>query len=345
MGEPMTIHAHTIHAVPASAEGLRLDVFLLGIAPAGSTRGDVQRAIRKGHVTVDQKQLAKPGSILHDGQTVRVRGEAFHAPVPALVPDSSVELRILHEDPNLLVINKPAGLPVHAGVKREHPTLADALVARYPNLASVGEDPLRPGIVHRLDKDTSGVMLIARTPEMFQHLKQEFQARQVRKQYLAIVRGWMGDEEGTIKLPIIRSKRNPLRRTVARRKEGKPAETAFHVREHFTHYTLLDVYPQTGRMHQIRVHLSHLGFPIVGDQLYGKHVKDPDLPRVRRHLLHALSISVTLPSGKTHTFEAPLPDDMQEVLTRLRGLEHNRSPKEKSLSFRPWRPSHPSRKG
>jgi 23S rRNA pseudouridine1911/1915/1917 synthase len=232
------------------------------------------------------------------------------------------------------VIDKPAGIPVHAGTRHAHPTVADALVARYPNLASIGEDPLRPGIVHRLDRDTSGVLLVARTPEMFATLKRKFQQRRVRKQYLALVHGVVTEDEGTVKLALKRSTRNPLRRSIARDGVGKSAETGFRVRERFAHYTLLDVFPVTGRMHQIRVHLAHLGFPIVGDQLYGKRGSDPALPAIRRQWLHAASVTLTLPSGKTGVFESPLPGELQEVLDVLREREKERTPKAPRLHFR-----------
>ena len=337
--------------VPRGTEGERLDVFLLSVAPAGTTRGMIQRAIRTQQVSVDEKTVVKPGSIVHAGQTVRVHAAAF-APSrkPTVRPDVTIPLRILHEDRNLLVLDKPAGIPVHAGVKQEHPTIADALVARYPDLADVGEDPLRPGIVHRLDKGTSGVLLIARTPEMFSYLKQAFQLRRVRKEYLTLVRGVLGEDEGSIKLPIVRSQRNPLRRVVAFLGRGKPldgargkdAETAFRVRERFAHYTLLDVFPVTGRMHQIRVHLSHLGFPVVGDPLYGKQRKDPALPPIHRQLLHAAAVTLTLPSGKIQRFVSPLPQDFAAVLDALRATDAQHATKAEAR-FRVRHPRSPRR--
>jgi 23S rRNA pseudouridine1911/1915/1917 synthase len=325
----------TTLSVAAEAEGTRLDVFLLSAVPPGVSRARIQRAIKDGQVTVDQKQIVKPSSVLHTGQTIRVSPDVFTVPAaPTVVPDPTILLHILHEDPSLIVVDKPAGIPVHAGVRNEHPTLVDALIARYPALRDVGEDPLRPGIVHRLDKDTSGVLLVARTPELFLYLKRAFQARRVEKTYAALVRGVVTEDEGTIKLPLTRSTRNPLRRTVARRGEGKSAETSFRVRQRFAHYTLLDVFPKTGRMHQIRVHLLHLGFPVAGDRLYGKHAKDPSLPPLRRQFLHASSISVTLPTGRLKTFTSPLPEDLESVLHTLRAAEQKRAPKGRELRFR-----------
>ncbi len=314
----MTPDIPTILPVPDEARGMRLDLFLQRHAPPSVTRGSIQRAIREGNITVDGKTRVKPSSALVPGQTVRVapRTYAFRAPEP--VSGMLVPLRILHEDPQLLAIDKPAGFPVHGDGHRQQPTLVDALRARYPTLTPVGDDPERPGIVHRLDKDTSGVLLVARTPEMFQHLTAQFRERRVKKHYVALVRGALGEATGIIKLPLTRSKRNPLRRTIARGRDGKDAETHFDVRERFPHYTLLDVFPITGRMHQIRVHLAHLGFPIVGDALYGRQRRDSLLPPIHRQLLHAAELTVTLPSGTTKTFESSLPDDFRAVLAALR---------------------------
>lgn len=313
--------------VPADSDGTRLDVFLLPAVPPGITRGAVQRAIRQQKIRVDEKQMVKPGAILHAGQTIRIHPDAFAASAPPEVTaDPTIPVHILWEDPDLLVVEKPAGLPVHAGLRHVHPTLADALVARYSDIRNVGEDPLRPGIVHRLDKDTSGVLLVARTPEMFQHLKRQFKERRVKKEYVALVRGVLREDEGVVKLPLTRSKRNPLRRAIARDGSGKTAETGFRVRTRYAHHTLLDIFPVTGRMHQIRVHLAHLGFPVVGDVLYGKREKDASLPKGTRQLLHAASITITLPSGKNQTFESPFPADFQSVLDGLQAAAHTGNP-------------------
>lgn len=330
--------------VPKEANGTRLDVFLLRVAPRGTTRGAIQRAIREKRITVDEKQMTKPGSTIHTGQTIRFLPNAFAQEPSSPRPDANLPLPILHADPQLLVIDKPAGVAVHAGARTTQATIVDALLGRYPDLASVGEDECRPGIVHRLDKDTSGVMLVARTREMYTHLKEQFQRRTVKKQYSALVRGVVSEDEGAVKLPLIRSRRNPLRRTIASEGTGKAAETFFRVRERFLHYTLLDVFPHTGRMHQIRVHLAHLGFPVVGDPLYGKPMKDALLPPVRRQFLHAASISLELPSGKKKTFESPLPRELEEILAILREQKRRQAPKARPLSFRPWFPHNPNRR-
>ncbi len=324
---PLRDHETTI-IVPADGDGTRLDVFLLTAVPPGTTRGTVQRAIREQKVRMNEKKAVKPGTVLHTGQTIRIRADAFAASAPpAVTADPTIPIHMLWEDAELLVVEKPAGLPVHAGIRHVHPTLVDALVARYPEIQHVGDDPLRPGIVHRLDKDTSGVLLVARTQEMFWHLKWQFKEHRVKKEYMALVRGVLGEDDGVVKLPLTRSKRNPLRRTIARDESGKDAETGFRVRTRYAHYTLLDVFPVTGRMHQIRVHLAHLGFPVVGDVLYGKQEKDVSLPPMTRQLLHAASITIILPSGKIQVFKSPLPADFQSVLDGLRTATRTSSPR------------------
>lgn len=326
--------------VPAEVSGMRLDVYLMSVMPKGITRSAVQRAIKDGKISVEEKKITKSGNSISAGQTIRITSDAFKPPPPPTVQaNSEIPLVVIHEDPNLLVIDKQAGIPVHAGTKNEHPTIADALLARYPDLAKIGEDPLRPGMVHRLDKDTSGVMLIARTPEMFRYLKEQFQLRHVQKTYLALVRGVMGEKDGKIAMPIMRSTRNPMRRTVADEGQGREAVTFFHRAERFSHYTLLEVMPKTGRTHQIRVHFSHIGFPIIGDTLYGKQIRDGHIPAAKRQFLHAYQIAITMPSGNIKTFQAPLPPDLQVILDELRARKAAEHLRDKPISHNAYRVS------
>lgn len=319
--------------VPASADGLRLDLFLLRDALPRQTRGAIQRLIRSGGVAIAGKRVVKPSTILHTGQKIVLEKTGETDTLPA-ISSKLPALKILQEDPSLIVLDKPAGVPVHAGVRAEA-SLADALLARYPALKDVGEHPERPGIVHRLDKDTSGVLLVARTQDMYEHLKRQFQNRRVRKEYAALVHGVVTEEDGTVKLAIVRSKRNPLRRTIAKAGEqGRDAETSFRVLERFHEHTLLAVFPKTGRMHQIRVHLAHLGFPVAGDALYGRKSKHRTPPGLSRQFLHARAITVTLPSGHARTFESPLPNELAAVLDTLRAKVP--STRTKAVTYR-WR--------
>lgn len=335
-------------------------MFLLQHEARGTTRGTIQRAIKSGRVSIQGKHAVKPSTPVRAGQVITVTREAWnrgsvHEALPRSDADTLARaLRILHEDQGLIVVDKQAGVPVHAGVHAE-PSLADALVARYPALKEVGESfdrpgspapaktsqmlarALRAGIVHRLDKDTSGVLLIARTPDMYEHLKRQFQNRRVRKEYVALVHGVVPENEGTVKLALVRSKRNPLRRTIAKPgEEGKEAETSFRVLERFREHTLLAVFPRTGRMHQIRVHLAHLGFPIAGDALYGRKSRHRTPPGLSRQFLHAKTITVTLPSGKVRTFESPLPDNLAAVLNAFRAAAGDPSSFQKPTTYR-WR--------
>jgi 23S rRNA pseudouridine1911/1915/1917 synthase len=242
-----------------------------------------------------------------------------------------LSIPILYEDTNLLVINKPAGLIVHADGKTDEPTVVDWLMEKYPEIKEVGE-PIetinqktkeavtifRPGIVHRIDRETSGCLVIAKNQETFLLLKSQFQNREVKKTYKAIVWGWVKNDEGIIDAPIGRSK-NDFRRWTAQRGsrgEMRDAVTEYAVQERFEkngkQFTLVDVHPKTGRTHQIRVHFKYLNYPILCDSLYA-----PNLPCALgfgRLALHAAEISFTLPGGKKIAVSAPLPEDFAHAL-------------------------------
>lgn len=244
-----------------------------------------------------------------------------------------MEPQIIYEDKNFIVVNKPAGLPVHAGgsVKKGE-ALVDWLIKKCPEIKKVGDEPsIRPGIVHRLDKETSGVMVVARNQESFSGLKRLFQTRQVTKKYLALVKGQVARNRGTIELPIGTLKSHGVKRTVHARhaKAIKEASTEFSVLERFSDATLVEVVPKTGRMHQIRVHFVSIGHPVLGDRLYGGALSVPkgraerggkaaSHTGLRRQFLHARSISFSYPEGRRFTFEASLPDDLKTFLKELR---------------------------
>lgn len=238
-----------------------------------------------------------------------------------------MEPRIIYESADILAINKPAGLLVHpvavrarrkkdidAGAPKEE-TVTEWLVRRFPETQSVGDDPAeRPGVVHRLDKSTSGVMLIARTPRGFECLKRQFQGHEVRKTYLALVRGSFKEKRGSINAPIgIRN--GTLKRSVHSRKMQKPAQTDYNVKEEFNGYSLVEAHPLTGRTHQIRVHFSSIGHALAGDRLYGSE-KQP-LWAVRP-LLHALAIEFAGTNGNRFKIEAESPEDFAKALVILR---------------------------
>ncbi|MEK7125015.1 MAG: RluA family pseudouridine synthase [Patescibacteria group bacterium] len=226
-------------------------------------------------------------------------------------------LPIVYEDDNLFVINKPAGIAVHkASPTDPQETVADILVRERPYLASVGESPLRPGLVHRLDKETSGIMLIAKNQSAFLFLKEQFQSRLVKKEYLALVYGHPKEPKGTIAAPLGKIGAKQTTQLKGRRElVERDAVTDYATEKSFRDYTLLRVMPQTGRTHQIRVHLKSIGCPIVGDALYATGKTKP--PGLDRMFLHATTLSFTAPDGKALTLEVELPESLQKALDTL----------------------------
>ncbi len=231
----------------------------------------------------------------------------------------AIALDVRYEDDDLLVVNKPAGLAVHPGPGHPGGTLVNALLARVPALAKVG-GPLRPGIVHRLDKDTSGVLLVAKTETALAALQAAIKAREVQREYLALVQGLVAAEEGTIEAPIARHPRHRRRMAVVPR--GRRAVTRYRVRERFAVATLVEASLQTGRTHQIRVHFAHLGHPVVGDPVYGGKGERWGMTR---QALHAFRLDFTHPgSGAPIAVEAPLPEDMARALDAVRAASLTR---------------------
>ncbi|MDO8492066.1 MAG: RluA family pseudouridine synthase [bacterium] len=229
------------------------------------------------------------------------------------------EPSVIYEDKDFVVINKPAGLPVHAGGSIKSGTLVEWLIENYPEIKKIGDDPkIRPGIVHRLDKETSGVMVVARTEKGFETLKHLFKTRQTVKKYLTLVKGRIEKKSGVIETPIGTLKTHGVKRTVLQKhaKNIKAAVTAFRVLEKFSDATLVEVTPKTGRTHQIRVHFASISHPVFGDRLYGG--KNIQIKGLERQFLHALSLSFSYSEGKRFKFEASLPIDLKEVLRELR---------------------------
>lgn len=303
---------HQTFEITAHDAGQRLDVFCAARLPQYS-RSLLQRAIKSGAIQINDK-ITKPSTVLQPGHTVSIAlTETPPETKPTLIPD----LPIIYEDKDVVVINKPPGVEVHPGQVPGAPTVTSWLLSRYTDIAGVGEHPDRPGIVHRLDKDTSGVLICAKNQPAYEHLKKQFQDRRAKKEYLALVFGVPGEKKGRITRPLARSRRNPLRRTID--ENGKAAVTEWRLekklapRRSSAGLALLRVYPLTGRTHQIRAHLHFLGFPIVGDRLYTFKRQHPP-HGVSRQLLHAEKLTLELPTGKKKTFMAPLPEDFQSVL-------------------------------
>lgn len=293
--------------------GERLDRYLARNLPDLS-RSQVQRLIRDGQVVVD-KETPKPGTPISPGMQVIVR-------IPLSPPDEilpqSIPLDVVYEDGDLLVVNKPAGMVVHPSHGHSQGTLVNALLARYPNL-TVG-DSGRPGIVHRLDRDTSGLIVVAKTEHALEHLRRQFKSQKVRKTYLALVHGKPPTPEGVIEAPVGRDPRQRQRMAVIA--DGRPARTRYKVREELGDYSLLSIAPETGRTHQIRVHLSWLGVPVAGDPVYGhergaRRVKSE--MGLERQFLHAWRLSFERPGGEERvSLEVPLPAELQQAIDLLR---------------------------
>jgi 23S rRNA pseudouridine1911/1915/1917 synthase len=286
--------------VPDEAAGERLDRFLAGLDEVGS-RAAAERLLAAGAVQVDATPRGKSHR-LNGGELVEFEPPAGAAPLRA----EPVPLRIAFEDEHLLVVDKPAGMVVHPGAGREYGTLVNALLDR--GIAG-GDDEQRPGIVHRLDRDTSGLLVVARSEDAHRSLQQLVQSRELERGYVALVRGRPRSRRGTIEAPIGRDRRDATRRSLET-DEPRDAVTHFELDRLVGSHALLDVRLETGRTHQIRVHLAAIGLPVVGDRIYGV----PD-PRLSRQFLHAGSLAFPHPiTGERVEAESALPPDLAEYL-------------------------------
>lgn len=291
--------------------GERLDHFLVSQMPE-YTRSRLQAFIRGGQVRVDGQVAGKSGQRLEGPAEVEVH---IPAPAPSLLVPEKIPLDILYENAQVVVVNKPAGMVVHPSAGHPRGTLVQALLAHAPEMAGVGGE-VRPGVIHRLDKNTSGVIVLAKTDTAHQFIQAQFKARTVEKWYQALVDGRPPTPEGRIETPIGRDLRDRQRMAVTVPEKGRAAVTEYHTLEDFPQHTLLAVRILTGRTHQIRVHLAFLKTPVVGDGVYG--LRKTSLP-LKRQFLHAWKLTAHLPGMETpQTFEAPLPPDLTHVLTNLR---------------------------
>jgi len=309
----------------ATAAGLRLDQYLAQAIPDIS-RARVQMLIENGQVRVDG-QTAKPKHKLHGGEAIEIEGAPHPPPLHAIAEE--IPLDVLYEDQYLAVINKPAGMMVHAGSgatedARNRGTLVNALLFHFAKLSDVGGE-LRPGIVHRLDKQTSGIIVVAKDDSTHRKLGEMFAQRRVAKTYIALVHGTLAKDETTVNLPIARDLVRRTRMTT-RRAEGRPAVSHVKVIERikssYGPFTLVEVRIETGRTHQIRVHMQSLGHPVVGDTLYGAphRIGDADTGlSLERNFLHAAHLAFTHPQSKKHMeIDAPLPEELVAFLMAIR---------------------------
>ena len=298
--------------VGAAAAGQRLDAWLHGEV-AGLSRSRIQALIKSGDITLDG-QPATAHRAVREGQTADVQ---VPPPVAVAQLPEAIELDILYQDADLVVVNKPAGLVVHPAAGHAAGTLVNALLHHCGDLGGIGGE-LRPGIVHRLDKDTSGVMVAAKTGRAMEHLVEQFKNGQVRKVYLALVHGVPA--AGTVETLIGRS-RHDRKKMSARPGRGRRAVTHYEVVEPLGAAALVRVLIETGRTHQIRVHMAHVGCPVVGDRQYGAPRRDALLPAAARQMLHAAQLGFTHPrTGEAVAFEAALPADMAALIEALRRL-------------------------
>lgn len=315
--------------VPESAQGMRLDLFLTQVTD-GYSREQIRKSVQDDNAEVDG-HVKRPSFRIKSGQQIRFRvpDPLTDGPVPEAIP-----LDILYEDEGMVVVNKPPGMVVHPARGNWTGTLTSVLAYHFQSLSDVG-GPTRPGIVHRLDRDTSGVIVVAKTNAVHIHLADQWAARTVKKTYLTIAAGRLDHDRDVIDAPI---GRHPYQREKMAIREShttsKPAQTSYEVLERFPRFTFVRVTPVTGRTHQIRVHLEYVGCPVLCDRLYGGRsvitadhlassaaggVPPEGKVLLSRQALHAARLELDHPqSGKRMVFEAPLPDDMRGILERLR---------------------------
>jgi 23S rRNA pseudouridine1911/1915/1917 synthase len=291
----------------------RLDKFLVASLPEFS-RTRLQSLIKDGLVTVDDQVAGKAGQLLDGRCRVVVRIPPVQ---PGGIEPESIPLEVIYEDGNVLVVNKPAGMVVHPSVGHQSGTLAHAALGHAPQMDGVGGEQ-RPGIVHRLDKNTSGIILLAKNDRAHRHLQEQFRLRETLKIYLALVDRKPPTPTGMIDAPVGRHPQHRKKMAIVSPNKGRQAVSEFRTLISFPRHTYLEVKPVTGRTHQIRLHLAYINCPVVGDTVYGR--KTPSVP-LERHFLHASSLTIQLPGDQENsTFHAPLPIELQTVLDDLQGF-------------------------
>jgi 23S rRNA pseudouridine1911/1915/1917 synthase len=310
-----TVKEYTVPFMPPS-DNMRLDAWLAGAS--GFSRAKIKELILAGFISFEGTLVLSPSRrVRHD--------EVYILKIPPDAPSDvvaeDIPLDVIHEDPEILVINKPPGLVVHPAAGHESGTLANALIHFCPEVSNAGFEE-RPGIVHRLDKDTSGIMVVAKTPAAYEHLTTAFHDDLVEKVYKTIVHGVPSAAEGRVETLIGRHPVNRKKMAVVTT-NGKNAISNYSVLESFRNHALMSVIIETGRTHQIRVHMQHLGCPVVGDPVYGRRKSDAIMAvKPQRQMLHAWRLGFSHPStGEMVLFEAPAPQDFTQVLSCLREQE------------------------
>lgn len=289
----------------------RLDKFLTEALPEFS-RSRIQGLIDNGCVDVNGHPARKTGQTLELGSNVTIR---IPPPAPTNLVAEDIPLNIVFENDELMVVNKPAGMVVHPAAGHADGTLVNAVLGHDPDIEGIGGEE-RPGIVHRLDKQTSGLILIAKNERAHRWLQDQFRLRKVEKTYLALVEGKPPTPAGRVEAYIGRDPKHRKRMAIVSEKKGREAISEYQTLESYKSHTLLEFHPLTGRTHQIRLHCAFLKCPIVGDEVYGRKSQSIELDR---HFLHAHRLKIVLPGDTTpKMFEAPLPDDLEQVLNQLR---------------------------
>jgi len=303
----MSVTGSTEHSYVVDSEGIRLDRYVAENCPE-LTRTQAQKLINDGLVTVNgtvAKASLKPS--VGDRVTVTIPPPPSSQPEPEAIP-----FNILYEDDDVLVIDKPAGLPVHPAPGHPSHTLVNAVLAYLSFIPDTG-DPIRPGIIHRLDMNTSGVMLVAKNRAAQVDLVEQFKSHTVTKVYLALVQGRLAPDHGVIEAPIGRDTRNRKHMAITDEDHGRSARTRYRVIRYIDNYTLIEAIPETGRTHQIRVHLAAIGHPVIGDATYG--VKST---HISRQFLHSHRLGFRLPSNGGYVeFESVLSPDLEQALSHL----------------------------
>lgn len=294
-------------------EPIRLDKYLVQSLAAYS-RSRLQALIKDGQVTVNNLTAQKSGLVLDRPAKVVVR---IPPTEPSRLQPEAIPLDIIFENDDLMVINKPAGMVVHPAAGHGQGTLVHAALAHAPEMEGIGGEQ-RPGVVHRLDKNTSGLILLAKNDRTHHLLQEQFRQRKVHKVYLALVDGQPPSPSGRIEAAIGRDPGERKLMAVVSELKGRPAISNYHTLARYTQHTLLEVQPLTGRTHQIRLHLAFIGCPVAGDTIYGRHRSSIPL---KRHFLHAARLTITLPGeDQPLSFEAPLPPELDQILETLTPL-------------------------